>query len=1059
MNYKKLNNIIGWVVWAIATYVYVDTVEPTASFWDCGEFIATAFKLEVGHPPGAPLFMMIGRIFTLFGGPENAAYMINILSALSSSFTILFLFWSITALSKKLASWLEGDFDTGKKIAVLGSGIIGALAYTFSDSFWFSAVEGEVYAMSSLFTALVFWAILKWEAHADEKGSVRWIVFIAFMMGLSIGVHLLNLLCIPAITFVYYFKRYTPTKKGIAITGALSIFILGFIQYGIIPGTYNIGSKIEKMVVNGFNMPFNSGLLVYMIILAGVITFLLRYSHKNNKPVLNLVTLCITAILIGYSSFAMILIRSSANPPMDENNPEDPFSLMSYLNREQYGDRPLIYGQSFNSPLDPSKPYVNGKPTYTKVVLKDGTRKYEMTNDGKNTIPNYDPKFTMPFPRMWSPQGRHVTAYKQWSDFKGKPIQTVSFQGEPQTINTPTMGENLKYLWSYQLGFMYWRYFLWNFAGKQNDIQGHGSANKGNWISGIPFLDEGRIGKYENLPKSMTQNPAHNKFYLLPLILGLIGLIFQFVTNKRQFAVVALLFFFTGIAIVIYLNQYPYQPRERDYAYAASFYAYSIWIGMGVLALFELGRKYLSSTTTAIAATAVCLSVPGIMGAQGWDDHDRSNRYTARDFALNYLESCEKNAVLFTNGDNDTFPLWYVQEVEGLRTDVRVVNLSLLNTDWYIDQMRRKAYDSDPMPGRLPKSKFIQGTNDIVYVVDKGIKGYLDVDQVIDFIANDNIRTKLQMQDRQPVDYIPTKRLKVSFDKNKLLKSPADYAKYGLYPDKDTNNIGDVKWEINKRYIMKNDLMILDLLADNDWKRPVYFAITTGSDAYLGLDKHFQIEGLTYRLIPIKTGEPGGQSGRVDVERMYTNMMDKFLWGGMESRNVYMDENNRRMCMNLRNNFARLANALIDQGDKERAVKALDRCMEVMPYEVIPYNYFIVPVAQAYYRAGAAEKGNEIVRKLFDRYEDDLQYYYSLKGELAKSIDPDKQQAMAILQRVIQTISTEYPQEELSKELTPRFKQLETAYFGGTVPDQFKQQQQQQQNQVQAKPAEASQEQ
>ncbi len=1026
MNYGKLNNIIGWIVWAIATYVYVETVEPTASFWDCGEFIATAYKLEVGHPPGAPLFMMIGRLFTIFGGSaENAAYMINLLSALSSSFTILFLFWTITAVGKKLTKYLDGEFDTAKQIAVIGSGIVGALAYTFSDSFWFSAVEGEVYAMSSLFTALVFWAILKWEACADEPGNLRWIVFIAFMMGLSVGVHLLNLLCIPAITFVYYFKKYEPTNRGILITGLVSVGILGFIQYGIVPGTYSLGSIIEKWIVNGFNAPFNSGMLVYTLILTAGIIWTLRYAQKNGKHLLHLATMCITVILIGYSSFAMILIRSSANPPMDENNPEDPFSLVSYLNREQYGDRPLFYGQYFDSPLDPSDPYHDGKKTYSKFTNEDGTREYRVTDDGKSSVPNYDSRFTMLFPRMWSPQGNHKRAYKSWSNMEGK---AINFNG--QTIKKPTMMENMAYFFRYQINHMYIRYFMWNFAGKQNDIQGHGSPDKGNWMSGIPIFDKGRIGEHTVLPPSMTENEAHNKFYMLPLILGLLGLGFQFFKSKREFAIVGLLFFFTGLAIVIYLNQYPYQPRERDYAYAASFYAFAIWIGLGVLAIYNFGRKYLSGTAMAGLATVVGLTIPAIMGAEGWDDHDRSNRYTARDFAINYLESCAPNAILFTNGDNDTFPLWYAQEVEGIRTDIRVVNLSLLNTDWYIEQMRRAAYDAGPMPGTLPRRKYVQGTNDLIPIYERN-KGAVDVVQTMEFILSDDVRSKLNLRGGKESDFIPSKNHKLKFDKNALLKTAADYEKYGLDPKKDTNNIVDVRWRVDKSYIMKNDLMILDLLAANNWERPVYFAITTGDDAYLGLQDHFQLEGLTYRLIPVKTPRSQQNTARVDVERMYDNMMNKFKWGGMEGGKIYMDENNRRMCMNLRNNFARLAGALMDQGDKKRAIEVLDRCMEIMPDEVIPYNYFIVPVARQYFRAGETEKGVQICKDLFDQYEADVKYYASFKGEQGEALKNEKGNAMAIVGMILQVVTYDHPQQELAQSLNERYQKMQAMLSAG----------------------------
>lgn len=1020
-HFKLLNNLTGWATWAIATLVYLLTIEPTASFWDCGEFIATAYKLEVGHPPGAPVFMLIGRMFTLFAGPETAAVMVNILSALCSSFTILFLFWSITALTRKLLSE-NGVLSTTATYVVLGSGLVGGLAYTFSDSFWFSAVEGEVYAMSSLFTAAVFWAILKWEQVANEPHNERWLVLIAFLMGLSIGVHLLNLLAIPAIVFVYYFKKYEPTRNGIIIASGVSIAILGFVQYGIIPGAVKIAALFERIFVNSFGMSFNSGLYVYALVVIAALAYAIYYTQQKKKVLLHVATLCLTVIMIGYSAFTIILVRSSANPPMDENNPENIFNLLSYLNREQYGDRPLLFGQYFNTPLDRNEPYVDGTPVYFQDKQSG---KYIISDDKKQSVPNYDKQLSTVFPRMWSPQSNHIQEYKIWSDYKGNPVTVIGPSGKAETIYKPTFGENLSFFFKYQIGHMYWRYFMWNFVGRQNDEQGHGEITKGNWISGVPFIDSIRLGQQNKLPKSITENPGHNKFYFLPLLLGMIGMFFQWEKDKKDFSIVMLLFFFTGIAIVIYLNQYPLQPRERDYAFAGSFYAYAIWIGIGVAALYEfLRKKAPEKIMAAVSILASLVLVPGILAKEGWDDHDRSKRYTARDFARNYLASCAPNAILFTNGDNDTFPLWYAQEVEGFRTDVRVINLSLLNTDWYVTQMLRKAYDSDPVPFSLPEPKYRQGTNDYLPIFDKGIQGGVDVVELMKFVESDNPNTKIQISNNKFVDYIPTKNFKVKVEKSHFLDANGNLKADFLIPGDTATILDKVEWNIGKNYIFKNDLMILDLLATNNWNRPVYFAITTGNDAYLGLQDHFQLEGLAYRLIPIRTGKQDGQTGRVNTEIMYDNLMNKFNWGGLDKGKIYMDENNRRMCMNFRNNFARLAEALIAEGKNEKAKKVLDRCMEVIPEHNVPFDYFVLPIAEAYYKLGEKELADNILLKVADVYEDELNYFNSLKPEHAKRVENDKRQATAVIQRLLFVIFENHKDDEFGKEMQKRFEPI-----------------------------------
>jgi hypothetical protein len=1009
--FKKLNNITGWIVFIIASAVYLMTIEPTTSFWDAGEYIATAYKLQVGHPPGAPFFQMLGRFFSMWVAPDKAAMMVNAMSALCSSFTILFLFWTITHLARKIYAVRAAELSKPQIHAIVGSGIVGSLAYTFSDSFWFSAVEGEVYAMSSLFTAVVFWAILKWENVAEEKDSLRWIILIWFLIGLSIGVHLLNLLAIPAIVFVYYFKKYKPSTKGILVTGIFSVLLLGVVQAGIIPGIVNLAGRFELFFVNAIGMPFNSGTIIYFLLLLGGIVYGLHYTIKKEKPVWNTVLLSFTMLLIGYSSFFMLVIRSNANTPIDENNPENAISLLAYLNREQYGDWPILYGPYYNAPLDRKNPYKDGNPVYVKDEAKG---KYIVSDDRKNSIPNYDPAFSTLFPRMHSSQQNHISGYKSWGNVKGVPVRTVNARGETEVIQKPTFAENLSFFFKYQVNYMYLRYFFWNFVGRQNETQGQvGNVTDGNWMSGIPFIDSLFLGSQEHLPESLTRNKAMNHFYFLPLILGLLGLFFHFKKKADDGLVVMLLFFFTGFAILLYLNQSPYQPRERDYAYAASFYAFAIWIGLGVLALHDFLRKKLEENLSAILTTLLCLVlVPGIMGKEGWDDHDRSHRYTARDFAMNYLDSCKPNAIIFTNGDNDTFPLWYVQEVEGYRTDVRVVNLSLLNTDWYIDQMKRRAYDSSPVPISFTEDQYRQGTRDYVPIVDRGVEGYINLKELMDFVRSDNQQTKIPMQSGKSLDFLPTNKFRLPVDLEAVLAT-------GTVPQEMAEQIvTEIEWQINKTYILKSELMVLDMLAHNNWERPIYFAITTGGDSYLNLQDFFQLEGLAYRLVPVRSQNKDGQVGRVASDIMYDNIMNKFKWGGMEhpENDIWMDENNMRMTMNLRNNFNRLADALIKENRKEMAKEILDKGLEVMPESVVPFNYFIMYFADNYYKIGEIEKANQLVRRLKDIYVDDIIYYSTLEDRYAKTIPRDMEQGMQIL-RQLMFIATTYDQEELTDEI------------------------------------------
>lgn len=1018
-NYNRFNNIIGWLVFAIASSVYIMTSEPTVSLWDCGEYIATAFKLQVGHPPGAPTFQILGRIFSLFAGNDlsQVAHMVNMMSALASGFTILFLFWSITMLAKKVIGFDEKEKSLGSMLAIFGAGIVGAMAYTFSDSFWFSAVEGEVYASSSFCTAIVFWAMLKWDEVAFEKYANRWIVLIAYIIGLSIGVHLLNLLTIPAIAYIYYFRMYkTSTTKGLILTGLISFIILALVMYFIIPWTVNLFGKFEIMFVNGIGLPFNSGTLFFAAILIGGIFFGLHYTRKKAKPLANLIILSFMFLLIGYTTFLMLIIRSNANTPINENSPKDAVSLLSYLNREQYGSNPLIYGQYYNAPVIA---YEDGNPVYTH---DEKSGKYIITDERKGTIPKYDPRFCTIFPRMWSnSENEYMNQYKVWANIEGTPI-TVQGRNGDETINKPTFGENLKFFFKYQMGHMYFRYFMWNFAGRQSDIQHRGGITNGNWISGINFIDEARLGPQDNLPDSL-KNKGRNKFYFLPLLLGLIGLAFQIKKDSKSALVVGFLFFMTGIAIGIYLNMYAYQPRERDYAFAGSFYAFAIWIGFGVIAIYDFLKNKIPSHYAAIATTLGCLLlVPTIMAKDGWDDHDRSGRYAALTGAENYLNSCAKNAILFTNGDNDTFPLWYAQEVEGIRTDVRVVNLSLLNTDWYINQMKRKVYNSDAVPSQLTNEQYRQGTRDFLPVFDQNKKGdFVDLKKIMDFICDD--KSQVSVGDGRLMNYFPANKFSIPVDSATVVNN-------GTVSKQLSNQIvKHVEWTFKGNYIQKNTIMVLDILANNNWKRPIYFAITTGGDAYVGLEEYFQLEGLAYRLVPVKTSNNDGQTGRINSNILYRNLMTKFKFGNMNDPNVYLSDDFIRMVMNFRNIYSRLAHTLINEGNYSKAIKVVDFCLQEMPDETITYNYFALPLAEAYLRAGATEKGKKVLQRMLDLYEQNIKYYFSFTGSNAKLVDDDKQQSIAVMQRIAK-VATDYKQTEIASKATSIFQNYYGLYTG-----------------------------
>ena len=1041
--YNKINNLVGWITFVIAAFTYCMTIEPTASFWDCPEFITTGYKLEVGHPPGAPFFMLTANLFSQFASdPSQVAMMVNIMSALMSAACILFLFWSITHLTRKLICPDLDQLTKGKLISIMGAGVVGALAYTWSDTFWFSAVEGEVYAYSSLFTAIVFWLILKWENRADEPHSDRWLILIAYLTGLSIGVHLLNLLCIPAIVLVYYYKKHPQANlKGSLLALVGSMILVAAVLYGIVPGIVKVGGWFELLFVNSFGMPFNTGVIVYLAVLVtslvwGVyesytqksrkrmnISFLLTvgllgipfYGHGTGSIVIGIIVLAILAIylfanlsekyrvsartlntsllammmiVVGYSSYAVIVIRSSANTPMDQNSPEDIFTLGEYLGREQYGTRPLFYGQTYASKpalkqVDGGCMYdvTEGAPVYQRKEKErpDEKDSYEIVRNKTE----YKYAQNMLFPRMWSSD--HASAYEQWlGGVEGKQVPYDQC-GEMIMVKIPTQWDNIKFFFIYQLNYMYWRYFMWNFAGRQNDIQGQGEIEHGNWITGISFIDNMLIGDQTLLPSELKNNKGHNVFYCLPLILGLIGLFWQAYKGEKgiqQFWIVFFLFFMTGLAIVLYLNQTPQQPRERDYAYAGSFYAFAIWIGLGVAAIAEYLSKKINEKPAAILASVVCLLVPVQMVSQTWDDHDRSDRYTCRDFGQNYLNSVPEkgNPILFTNGDNDTFPLWYNQETEGVRTDVRVCNLSYLQTDWYIDQMRRPAYDSPSVPINWNRIDYVSGHNEAVYVRPDAMPTILEFykknpeEAAKEFGDNPyelkNILEHWVRSPKEDLQMIPTDSIVIKLDKEAIKRS-------GMLTPDSIPEYMHISLK-GKRVLYKSELMMLEMLANTNWERPMYMAITVGSDNHLNLTNNFLQEGLAYRITPFDNAKLGR---RLDSEKMYDNLMNKFKYGGIDNPDIYLDETVLRMCDTHRRMFVQLTSQLIKEGKKDKALKALDYCEKVIPSTTVPHDYLMSSskeMAENYLALGQPQKAEKILNELANNAVEYATWYLSL---------------------------------------------------------------------------------
>ena len=1100
--YKTVNNLVGWFVFIIAATVYCMTVEPTASFWDCPEFITTGYKLEVGHPPGAPFFMLTANLFSQFtSDPTMVARMVNYMSALLSGACILFLFWTITYLVKKLVAPNTNEMTKGQLVTIMGSGIVGALVYTFSDTFWFSAVEGEVYAYSSMFTAVVFWLILKWENVADEPHSDRWLILIAYLTGLSIGVHLLNLLCIPAIVLVYYFKKNpNANAKGSLLALLGSMVLVAAVLYGIVPGVVKVGGWFELLFVNGMSMSFNTGLIIYIIVLAASIiwgvyesyvqksdtrmkvSFLLTiallgipfYGHGTSSVVigiiilgllalylfskgisqkyrisartLNTTLLCIMMIMVGYSSYALIVIRSTANTPMDQNSPEDIFTLGEYLGREQYGTRPLFYGQAYTSKpeLKVENGYcipvsVEGAPVYQRKekASPDEKDRYEVVRNRAE----YKYAQNMLFPRMYSDQ--HAKYYENWMEVKGHEVPYDQC-GEMIMVKIPTMWENIKFFFSYQLNFMYWRYFMWNFAGRQNDIQGNGELEHGNWITGIKFIDEWLVGNQDFVPAELANNKGHNVFYCLPLLLGIIGLLWQICSGNKGvqgFWVVFFLFFMTGIAIVIYLNQTPMQPRERDYAYAGSFYAFAIWVGMGVAGIVEMLRRKMKELPAAIVASIACIFVPIQMAGQTWDDHDRSNRYVCRDFGQNYLSTLPEkgNPIIYTNGDNDTFPLWYNQETEGFRTDARVCNLSYLQTDWYIDQMKRPAYDSPAFPITWDRLEYVSGTNEYIPVRPEAkaqvLALYKSNPEAAKREFGDNpfeLKNVLKYWIRnknKDLQIIPTDSIIVPLDKEAIRRSGMmiPSALGDSIPDYMTISLK------GKRGLYKSELMMLEMLANSNWERPIYMAITVGSENHLNLGDNFMQEGLAYRITPFNTTR---LDARIDSEKMYDNLMNKYKFGGIENPDVYLDENVRRMCFTHRRMFAQVIGQLLKEGKKDKAVKALEYCEKVIPTTTIPSDYQSgsKDLAQAWFAVGNKEKGAAILDDMANNSLEYITWYLSMSNKrLALSVH-ECQYYFGLLYDITKIMEMNGLKQ--AKDYSDKFEELYTI-FAGRAGGQF----------------------
>ncbi|MXV49371.1 DUF2723 domain-containing protein [Pedobacter sp. HMF7647] len=969
--FNLFNNAGGFVLLLFAFIVYFKTMQQSVSFWDCGEFISAAYRQQVGHQPGAPLFIMIAKMFSLLASnPNMVAFWVNLSAVMASAATIMFLFWTITALALKYFKSKSSELSNEQFVLILAAGTIGAVAYTFSDSFWFSAVEAEVYALSALFTAITFWAALKWDATAENPTSNKWLVFIAFMVGLSIGVHLLSLLAIPTIVLLIYFKKYQKiTFKGVALALLIGVAILGFVQYGIIQYLVYFASRVDLLFVNDLGIGFGYGAGVFLIVVISGLVWGILYSIKKGKANLNLGLLCLSFLLLGYSSYTMILIRANAKTFVNVSNPDNMMSLFGYLSREQYADKPLIYGQYFDA--NPTS-LENGAPTYRK-----GKEKYEIS--GHKFSRDYDHNSLLP--RIYSDKPEHIAFYRSWLGLNEN--------------DKPTFNDNIRFLSNYQLGYMYWRYFFWNFAGRQDDNQGDGSNRFGNWLTGIKPVDAMHLGNQADLPQSIISNPGYNRLFALPLILGLFGLTFLLYKRRTDAWVTLTLFFFTGIAIILYLNQTPVEPRERDYAYAGSFYVFAIWIGFGVLAVEEFLRRASIKKASAILAPALCLVVPFIMGKEGWDDHNRSDQNVAHDMAINYLESCAPNAILFTNADNDTYPLWYAQSVEGVRTDVRVVCLQLLYNDSYINQMKTQVFKSAPLPITMPEEKYVEGVRDVMPYVDYGFKDSVELKDVLSVMLSDDNSDKVEMQDGSRENFLPTKKLRLTVDPLQVIKTGTiSSAQKGHITDK-------VEWEYGKNYVSRADLAVFDILANNNWKRPIYFSKGVSPDSYAGLDNYLYTEGYAYRLLPLKRekGDTRQKEELANNSAMYDHLMNRFHVGSFAKAHS-LDPESRRIANITWDNFNTLALNLYDAGSISQSKKVMEKAMQNLPLR----NYDVTDTVNKYraaynfYKLDDTKTANNLLINATSFLANELNYYASLSPENQRSSVQDVQRIVSILE-------------------------------------------------------------